>query len=85
MIEKKIAEEVRTQECWRWPEANWVNPDIDWKRGELITAGVDVGSVSTQTVVVVDGEFYAYGNMRTGSDSLNSGRKGMEFALKKPT
>ncbi len=78
-----MAEEVKPAEFWRWPETNWVNPDIDWRRGKLITAGVDVGSVSTQAVVMVDGEFFAYGNMRTGSDSPDSARKGMDFALGK--
>jgi benzoyl-CoA reductase subunit A len=71
------------QEFWRWPETNWVNPNLDWKKGELITAGVDVGSVSTQAVVMVDGELFAYGNMRTGSDSPNSAWNGMSFALEK--
>ncbi|HUL29044.1 MAG TPA: benzoyl-CoA reductase, bzd-type, subunit Q [Thermodesulfobacteriota bacterium] len=78
-----MAEEGKTQEFWRWPEANWVNPDLDWKKGKVITAGVDVGSVSTQAVVMVDGEFFAYGNTRTGSDSPDSARKGMGFALEK--
>ncbi len=78
-----MAEEVKAQEFWRWPETNWVNPDIDWKKGEMITAGVDVGSVSTQAVIMVDGEFFAYGNTRTGSDSPNSARKGMGFAIEK--
>jgi bzd-type benzoyl-CoA reductase Q subunit len=32
---------------------------------------------------MVDGEFFAYGNTRTGSDSPNSARKGMGFALEK--
>ena len=78
-----MAEGAKTQEYWRWPEASWVNPDIDWKKGKLITAGVDVGSVSTQAVIMVDGELYAYGNTRTGSDSPDSARKGMGMALKK--
>ncbi len=76
-----MAEEEKQQEFWRWPETHWVNPDIDWKKAKLITAGVDVGSVSTQAVIMVDGELFAYGNMRTGSDSPNSARKGMDFAL----
>jgi bzd-type benzoyl-CoA reductase Q subunit len=78
-----VVEEVQTQEFWRWPETHWVNPDIDWKQGKMITAGVDVGSVSTQVVIMVDGEFFAYGSTRTGSDSPNSARKGMGFALEK--
>ncbi len=75
--------EVETQEFWRWPQTNWVNPAIDWKKGKWITAGVDVGSVSTQAAVMVDGDLYAFGNTRTGSDSPNSARKGMSFALEK--
>jgi bzd-type benzoyl-CoA reductase Q subunit len=82
-MEEKMAQEAKTQEFWRWPETNWVNPDIDWKKGKLITAGVDVGSVSTQAVVMVDGEFYVYGNTRTGSDSSSSAWAGMNFALGK--
>ena len=78
-----MAEQVKTQEYWRWPETNWANPDIDWKKGKLITAGVDVGSVSTQAVIMVDGELYAYGNTRTGSDSPTSAWTGMNFALAK--
>jgi benzoyl-CoA reductase subunit A len=71
------------QEFWRWPETSWVSPNIDWKKGELITAGVDVGSVSTQAVVMVDAKLFAYGNTRTGSDSPNSAWNGMNFALEK--
>jgi benzoyl-CoA reductase subunit A len=32
---------------------------------------------------MVDGELYAYGNTRTGSDSPNSARHGMAYALEK--
>jgi bzd-type benzoyl-CoA reductase Q subunit len=78
-----VAQEAKSQDFWRWPEANWVNPDIDWKKGKVITAGVDVGSVSTQAVVMVDGELFSCGNTRTGSDSPNSAINGMAFALEK--
>jgi benzoyl-CoA reductase subunit A len=78
-----MVQEAKPQEFWKWPETHWVNPDIDWKKGKLITAGVDVGSVSTQAVVMVDSEFYAYGNTRTGSDSPTSAWTGMNFALGK--
>ncbi|MBF0510598.1 MAG: benzoyl-CoA reductase, bzd-type, subunit Q, partial [Deltaproteobacteria bacterium] len=60
------------EEFWRWKESRWTNPDIDWKTGKIITGGVDVGSVSSQAVIMVDGQLYAYGNTRTGSDSPNS-------------
>jgi benzoyl-CoA reductase subunit A len=78
-----MAAEEKKQEFWRWPEGIWVNSDIDWKKGKFITAGVDVGSVSTQAVVMVDGEIYSFGNTRTGSDSPDSARKGMSIALEK--
>ena len=78
-----MVQQGKPVEFWRWPESNWVNPDIDWKKGKFITAGVDVGSVSTQAVVMVDGEFFAFGNTRTGSDSPNSARNGMDYMLQK--
>ncbi len=56
---------------------------MDWRKGNLITAGVDVGSVSTQVVIIVDGELFAFGNTRTGSNSPYSAQKGMDFALEK--
>ena len=74
-----MAEEVG--EFWRWPETRWTNPDIDWRQGKIITAGVDVGSVSTQAVVMIDGKLYAFSNTRTGSDSPDSAWKGLNMAL----
>jgi benzoyl-CoA reductase subunit A len=56
-------------------------PHIDWKKGEYVTVGIDVGSVSSQAVIMVDGEIFAFGNMRTGSDSPNSARNALNFAL----
>ena len=74
MVEEK-------KEYWRWPDGFWVNPDIDWKKAKFITAGLDVGSVSSQAVVVVDGELFSYGNTRTGSDSPDSARKALGLAI----
>ncbi|MBW1805127.1 MAG: benzoyl-CoA reductase, bzd-type, subunit Q [Deltaproteobacteria bacterium] len=75
-----MSEETK-QEFWRWTESNWKNPDIDWKEAKFITVGVDVGSVSSQAVVMADGEIFSYGNMRTGSDSPDSARNALNFAL----
>ena len=69
------------QEYWRWPEGKWVNPRIDWRKGKIITAGVDVGSVSSQAAVLVDGDLYSFSNTRTGSDSPDSARKAMGIAV----
>ncbi len=60
------------KEFWRWPESRWTNPGVDWRMGKQITCGIDVGSVSSQGVVMVDAELYCYGSMRTGSSSQNS-------------
>lgn len=57
---------------WSWPESSWKNPEIDWRTGKIVTCGIDVGSVSSQAVIMVDGELYCYTSMRTASDSSNS-------------
>lgn len=75
--------EEKKQEFWRWLETNWVNPDIQWQNAQFITLGIDVGSVSSQAVIMADGAVYAYGNMRTGSDSPNSAINALNFALEK--
>ena len=71
-----------TVEFWRWREYSWVSPSLDWRKGRTVSAGVDVGSVSSQAVIMVDGQLYAYASMRTGSDSPNSARNAMAWALK---
>ena len=69
------------KEFWRWKEYNWKSDNIDWKNGDVVSAGIDVGSVSSQAVVLVDGELYAYANMRTGSNSPKSAENAMNWAL----
>jgi bzd-type benzoyl-CoA reductase Q subunit len=69
------------KEYWRWKEYNWRNETLDWKNCNTITAGIDVGSVSSQAVIMLDGRLYAFANTRTGSDSPDSARKVMNWAL----
>ena len=69
------------QEFWRWPESNWKNPDLDWKTAQYVSVGIDVGSISSQAVIMTDGKLFAYGSMRTGSDSPHSARKAFKFAM----
>jgi bzd-type benzoyl-CoA reductase Q subunit len=69
------------EEFWRWTESRWTAPEIEWKEADIISAGVDVGSVSSQAVVMADGKLYAYSNMRTGSSSPDSANKAMNWAL----
>ena len=57
-----------TQEFWKWPESSWLSDKIDWKKAGKITAGVDVGTTSTQAAIVCDGELFGYANIHTGYD-----------------
>lgn len=79
MVETKV--QVGKVEYWRWPESRWTNPSIDWRKGKYITVGVDVGSVSSKAVIMVDNGLYAYSSMRTGSDSPESAWKVVNWAL----
>ncbi len=45
---------------------------MDWRKARILSCGVDVGSVSSQAVIMADNEIYCYGNMRTGSGSRDS-------------
>ncbi len=72
---------VTGTQLWKWTEWRWTSPDVDWKKGGIISAGVDVGSVSTQAVIMVDGKLYAYSSMRTGSDSPDSANHAMSWAM----
>lgn len=68
-------------ESWQWVEYRWTSPDIDWRKANIISCGIDVGSVSSQAVIMVDGKLYAYSNMRTGSNSPDSAHKALNWAL----
>ncbi|MDI6733052.1 MAG: benzoyl-CoA reductase, bzd-type, subunit Q [Planctomycetota bacterium] len=70
-----------TQEFWRWKEYNWRDEARDWRSANIITAGVDVGSVSSKVAIMIDGELYAYSLMRTGSDSSQSATKAINWAM----
>jgi len=71
----------KTQEYWKWPEYRHTVPGMDWRDANIITAGVDVGSVGSKTVVMVDGELYAYSVMRTGGGSEETAVKVTRWAL----
>lgn len=68
-------------EFWRWDEGNWKDPNKDWKDAEVITGGVDIGSVSSQAVIMADGELFAYANTRSGYNSRESAKNAMNMAL----
>ncbi|MBI2957437.1 MAG: benzoyl-CoA reductase, bzd-type, subunit Q [Chloroflexi bacterium] len=67
-------------EFWRWKEYTWKSenglaPDA------VLTGGIDVGSVSSQAVVLADRQLYAFANLRTGADSSESSVRAMNAAL----
>ncbi|MEW6073719.1 MAG: benzoyl-CoA reductase, bzd-type, subunit Q [Planctomycetota bacterium] len=78
---ENAVQDQKKVEYWRWTESRWTSPDLDWRDGGVISAGVDVGSVSTQAVVMVDGHLYCSSSMRTGSDSPESANNAMSWAL----
>lgn len=46
-----------------------------------MTAGVDIGSTSTQAVILADGVLYAWSNIRTGADSPESAMHAIKQAM----
>ena len=68
-------------EYWRWQEYHRVLSDKQWKNKDLITAGVDVGSVGSKAAIMIDGEIYSWGIMRTGSNSPESATKALNWAM----
>lgn len=71
----------KEKEFWRWPEYRRTLPGVDWRDAETITAGVDVGSVSSKALILVDDKVYAYAIKRTGSSSPDSAQRVMDWAL----
>lgn len=70
-----------TEEYWKWPESSWTSKDIDWRKAKAVTAGLDIGAVSSQAVVMCDGDICGYASMRTGPDIPQSAEKVLAGAL----
>ena len=69
------------QDFGKWPESSWTSSEIDWKQAESITAGVDVGTTSTQAVIIVDGALFGYANLHTESDFGGAADTAIERAM----
>ncbi len=79
-----VAETVpEKKEFWRWQENTWVDETKDWKTAKIITCGIDVGSVSSQAVLVIDGELYGFNSMRTGNNSPDSATNALQGVMDK--
>jgi len=57
-----------TKEYWKWPESSWTSDKTDWKKAKTIAAGVDIGTTSSQAVILCDGKLFGYASLRTGAD-----------------
>jgi len=71
----------KSREFWRWREYRHTMPDMDWHDTKMVTAGVDIGSVGSKAVIMLDGELYAYSAMRTGGVSEETAIKVLNWAL----
>jgi benzoyl-CoA reductase subunit A len=69
------------KEYWRWPEYRKTVEGMDPKKAKVISAGIDVGSVGSKAAVMLDGEIYTWAITRTGSNSPDSARKVLGWAL----
>jgi len=65
----------------KWPESFWKSDQTDRMRPEKITAGLDVGTTSTQAAVVCDGELFAYASIHTGADFKLAAKSALQKAL----
>lgn len=42
-----------------------INEQLDWTKAKVIAAGVDIGAVSSKAVILLDGQPYAFSQVRT--------------------
>jgi bzd-type benzoyl-CoA reductase Q subunit len=66
---------------WRWQEYHRIIPGKSWTSKDIITAGVDVGSVGSKAVILVNGEIYSWCIARTGSNSPERAKKALDWAM----
>jgi benzoyl-CoA reductase subunit A len=57
-----------TLEYWKWPEAVWTPDNMDWRNAKQVTAGVDIGTTSSQAAIIADGKLIGYASIHTGVD-----------------
>ena len=59
-----------------------VNEQLDWKKAQVIVAGVDVGAVSSKAMILLDGQTYAFSQVTTRTPQ-ESAFKAVNAALAK--
>ncbi|MEM2144098.1 MAG: acyl-CoA dehydratase activase [Candidatus Jordarchaeaceae archaeon] len=68
-------------EYWRWHEYHNIVPSRDCKDTDIITAGIDIGSVSSKAVIMTDEKIFSYSVIRTSSNSPDSANKVLNLAI----
>jgi bzd-type benzoyl-CoA reductase Q subunit len=64
----------------RWAESSWLS-EREWQGADIISCGIDVGSVSSQAVILAGEHLFAYSSVRTGSSSPDSARRALNTAI----
>ena len=60
----------------------WQATDRNWRKADMLTAGVDVGSTTSKAVVLSNGALLSYSILYDGADNHDSAQKALESALK---
>ena len=42
-----------------------INEQLDWKKAKVVAAGIDIGAVNSKVVILLDGQPYAFSQVRT--------------------
>ena len=67
-------------EYWRWPETTWAVKNANLKDGAAITAGVDVGTTSTQAAILFGEKLIGYSSLHTGASFKKAANDAIEAA-----
>jgi predicted CoA-substrate-specific enzyme activase len=59
---------------WKMSEYASMNEQLDWKKAKVIVAGVDVGAVSSKAMILLDGQPYAFSQVRTRTPKESASR-----------
>ncbi len=81
MEDAGVGTKACAEEFWRWKEYRHHDESIDWRDAQIVSAGIDIGSVSSQAVILVDSKLFAFSNQRTGFDSPESANKAINWAM----
>ena len=66
---------------FRAREYAWHASDKNWQQADVVTAGIDVGSTTSQAVIITNGDIIAYSTLWNGADDSDSARQALDAAL----